>query len=179
MNSEELEFFFRKVLLEELDGCELSINEYYLALKDEVPVGGVAAWLEQEGFKSSNYVRAMLYAEHLSEDKWKIVKDKLDSPPVFNLEREVGELQVELTYIKDSCSGSLTVPSFNIYVKEDLRKRFPAAKKIQLYTLFGNVFSFLALAHLGYKIIKKIEFDISNPKKTFLGKGRILWEKKF
>jgi ribosomal protein S18 acetylase RimI-like enzyme len=126
-----------KMLKEEVDGCELSVSEFILAIKENHIVGAVGAWLEgSEGIPSSilkgNLLRYILPQQCFKKASSlnKIVND-------LHIEYIDNTIQIGLVYVAPEARGKGLVPLLIDHKISIIKKKYPDINEAYIQ-VFGN-----------------------------------------
>ncbi|MEO5572033.1 MAG: hypothetical protein ABIT08_00110, partial [Bacteroidia bacterium] len=77
VSENELRIVLKNILSEEITGCEMCCDNYFLAFDGNTPIGGVGAWIEGSGSQGSNTIRASMFSYFLGAEKWMSVQGNL------------------------------------------------------------------------------------------------------
>lgn len=154
----EAKKYIKKMLLEEIDDCELSVSSFKIAVSNNIIVGATAAWIEGVQGLSSAMLKGNLLNYILP--KACIEKAKLLSPILkgVHIEHTNNSIQLGLVYLKKDFRGMGLV---NLLI--DSHIDFLKQKQKEITEVYVQVFSNNLAAVKAYK---KVGFSVIKSKKS-------------
>ncbi len=151
----ELGVYLKRILEEEIEGCELSVSSFFVAEFDGQVVSAKGGWLEgyNEDHQPSSVLKANLISYHFPQNKVLNAQRKLRMIKEFQIEREWGTYQWEYAFTLPQHRGHHLVPMIN-EVHIQLAKEL-GAKKIQGHVFANNIPSLRAYERGGFKIVNR------------------------
>lgn len=146
--------FVEKMLLEEIEDCELSISSFKLATYNNIIIGASAAWLEEKNGISSVILKGNLLNYFLP--KINLDQAKLFSPIIkeVNIENYPKTFQIGLVYINKEYRGNgLVDVLINNHIKS-LKVKNPEINQIYIQVFSNNIAAIKAYKKNGFNIIK-------------------------
>jgi len=173
----ELRSLIEAALREEIDGCELCCDSFWLAIRDGVPQGCIATWIEADDGPSSSHRKAQLLAHTLGLEKWKRAQDKLRALAVIDIPRRSGALQIESVYTAPSARGAGIAAQLIEHAISDCRATRPDVSSSQILSIVGNESSARAFRRAGFQQAATTSTADSHVRELFPGSGRVQWER--
>ena len=145
--------YLHQMLEEEIDGCEISINNFVVAEYEGETVAARGGWLEgdnEEGLPSS-MIKSNLFAYFLPTEKLLKGKNKYDIVKGLMIEREMGTYQLEFSYTKPEFRGYHIMAMLDAYHINKAKEK--GAKKIQVHVSKGNAKALKARERSGFHAV--------------------------
>ncbi len=106
LDETQLKTYLISMLEEEIEGCELSIDSFLLAEKDNSPVAATAGWVENAGDElPSNQAKANLIGYTFPHSNLMTMRDNAHLMKGLSIERETATLQFEYVYVAPEARG--------------------------------------------------------------------------
>lgn len=156
---------YRKYLIqmleEEIDGCEISINNFVVAEYDGEIVAAQSGWLEgdNEDCSSSSMIKSNLFAYFLPKENLLKGQCKYDIIKGLMIERGMGVYQLEYSYTKPEFRGYHIMTMLDAYHFKKAKEK--GAKKIQVHVSKGNKKALKARERSGFHAVEY--FTSSHP----------------
>jgi hypothetical protein len=176
ISDREFRNVLKNILEEEIEGCELFCDSYFLASDGQKPIAGVGAWMEGTGMQASNVIRANLFSYCLGAERWQKAQHNLKLIAQHDIPRLPGALQFEDAYVVPEYRGYRVIEKIFAFGIREYLKKYPSLKLVQGFSLAENIHSIVTLTKMKWKQKKKIMFDDEELKKFLPRKGKILWE---
>ena len=167
----------REMVEQGLDGSELSCASFWLAVDGDVPVAGLAAWVEADGGPGSAMLRAAALVHALGARRWQASAPRLRALRAVEVARQPGSLQIESVYTAPEQRGRGTVSELIGRAIADCRATHPHVTRCQILSVVENGASGRAFARAGFREVRRVTSSASEVLAFFPGSGRILWER--
>lgn len=99
LTEKETESYIGKMLLEEVDGCELSVSSFLVAEKNGVSMAAVAAWIEEADGISSNLLKRNLLNYTLPKECFQKSVGAIQIVQDLYIKEEPGTIQIGIVYV--------------------------------------------------------------------------------
>lgn len=178
ISKKEVENLLKKMLLEEIDGCEFSISSYIIAFWENEPVAAFGGWIEgyNESIKSS-ILKVNLLTFTLPNHSLLNLQAKSHLLKEIQIEREIETYQLEYSYVVNDFRGQgITKQLINLHI-ENVKNTNPNIKKIQVQVFDNNIIAKNVYESSGFKIIKKVESSSDEIFNIFPYNIKVLMEK--
>lgn len=170
--------YIKKMLEEEVDGCEFSISSFVVAEYDGEVVSAKGGWMEGQNEEElpSSILKANLFAYIIPQENLRIGKSRGEIVKDILIEREKNAYQFEYAYTVPHFRGYHIMNLLDSYHEELARKL--GAKKIQRHVCKCNEKSLKVCARGGFRVVKV--FSSGNPwvKEYYPDDTMLLLEKK-
>jgi ribosomal protein S18 acetylase RimI-like enzyme len=93
------------MLREDLEGQELCISGFLVAVMDDEPVGAVAAWIEGASGAPSSILKANLLLQAIDRDRMRAAQRHFRKLADLTIPRDEGALQIESVYVRPRGRG--------------------------------------------------------------------------
>lgn len=152
-NEQETRGTLRKLLHEEIEGCEYSITDFVMIELHEEPVAALCAWVEgqNEDMQPSSVLKSNLFGYVLGPDKMmrlNAFKSQLDG---IRLKRTAGAHQVEFVYVKEDHRGKGLIGRMLQFSWEKLNQSTHKTLTSEVEVFANNVNAIKAYEKLGYR----------------------------
>jgi ribosomal protein S18 acetylase RimI-like enzyme len=101
----ELRRLLLEMLEEDIEGQELCVSGFKVAQVDGVPAGGICAWVEGQGTRSSSLLKASLLHHFFGRERIAAAAPNLALMQELLLARQPGALQLESVYVAPGYRG--------------------------------------------------------------------------
>jgi ribosomal protein S18 acetylase RimI-like enzyme len=155
LTEDEVKALLIKILNEEVEGCEFSINSYIVAEYNKKPVAAIGAWIEEfDGNLPSAILKANLISAIFPKESLQYLKSKLDIISELQIEREKLALQLEYSYVINEHRGKGLYGKIIHKLIEDALIQYPELKKVQfqVYKTTTQVIGFFEKQN--YQVVK-------------------------
>ena len=148
LSEAEVSNFLRKMLFEEIDGCEFSLSNYIVAEFGSNVVGTTGAWIERSDSPSA-FIKRNLLSYFLPKESmvYALSEAKIASELVIDHLKDV--LSLVVSYISPEHRGKNL---FELLAKEHL-KRNDGVTEIALQVMANNTYAIKSYEKLGFKEI--------------------------
>jgi RimJ/RimL family protein N-acetyltransferase len=178
LSETELQDCLVKILDEEEEGCEFSLDSFIVAAVDNKPVAAFAGWIEGENEynQPSAILKSNLISFHFPKDKIK-ESSKISFVKEIQIEREFSTFQLEYAFVAEEHRGKGLI---NAIIEELLKRaklKNPNLKKSQVQVFGNNHGAIKVYERSGYtirNIVKSKNLEILN---YFPYNEKILMEK--
>ncbi len=174
LTPDELRQTLGDILKEEISGCELCCESFWLAVDEGSPVGGLATWVEGRSGLSSNAIRASLLSSVLGATRWNLAESRLRALAPIDIRRSSGAFQIESVYVIPAYRGRGVVGDL---LAHTLAHVDPGVERAQVLVASGNTPSQRAFSKAGFQVLKRTETSDPSIKALFPGSGRVLFER--
>ena len=172
---------YRKYLIqmleEEIDGCEISINNFVVAEFEGEIVAARGGWLEgdnEEG-SSSSMIKSNLFAYFLPKENLMKGLSKYDIVKGLMIEREMGSYQLEYSYTKPEFRGYHIMAMLDAYHIKKAKEK--GAKKIQVHVSKENTKALKARERSGFHSVGYFTSSHPQVKEYYPDDTIVLFEK--
>lgn len=157
--------YIKKMLEEEIDGCELSISSYLVVESDNELAAAMGAWIEgcEDGVSSST-IKGNLLSYTLPIEAFIKAKEVSHIVSELSIEYIPDSLCIGIVYVKESYRGKNLVAEL---LEKQVQKVLENRKKIDVYIqVFGNnipaIKAYKKLGFKEYEIISSENDKITN-----------------
>ena len=180
LTEEQVREFLYRVLEEEVDGCEFSINRFLLAEVDCIPVGGVCGWIE--GMNEENMPSALLKANVLScvlsVENLEYICNLSSIIEGIQITREVGTYQIEYVYVVPEYRRRGIIRSLlQAHIEKGLNEK-ESLEKVQVQVFADNLEAIKAYTKSGFGILKEYKANNKLILNYLPGEVKLLLENK-
>ena len=158
ITEEQTRGYLKKMLEEEIDGCELSISSYLIAERDNKLAAVMGAWIEGDEDVPSSTIKGNLLSYFLPRES--MVKAYEISPLVSEMAIEYieGTLCIGIVYVKEKFRRKGLVLKL---LNEHIKKARIDKNEIDIYIqVFGNnIAAINAYKKLGFEEFKVVKSD--------------------
>jgi len=105
ITEQEAEKLIIKMLEEEIDGCELSVSSFLIAVYQTNKIGAFAGWVEAEGQPPSGILKSNLIAYYFGIERIKRLREKNEVLSSILIDKTPGTLQLEYMYVAPEARG--------------------------------------------------------------------------
>ena len=177
----ELRDFFLQLAQEEMPGNAFSYVNYWIAEapngKKQVPVAGLAAWVEAEDEMLSNTQKAQALAYFLGIERWRAANDKMQKAASIDIERTVGSLQLDSIAVLPSYRGQGVLGHLITYVLQWHKTHKPNVTQAEIILMDDNVPARRAYEKAGFALLCATHSDDPVVPTLLPGKGRLLMQR--
>lgn len=151
----DLKEYLRKMLDEEIDGCEFSVSSFVVAEDNRKLIGAVGGWVEgkNEDEMSSAELKSNLLGYVLPKDIILNTQNKIEIVKDLQIEREYGAYQLEYSYVLPEYRGKhisqmLKQKHFNM-------AKTAGCKKVQTHVFASNKPNIWINECLGFTVVEQ------------------------
>lgn len=146
ISEEEVIRILRLILMEEIDGCELSLSNYLVAETRKEVVGAIGAWVESAESPSSIIKSNLLgYFLPKSSIQYAIKDAKIGSELVIDIVK--GALSLVVVYISPEHRGKHL---FELITNEHI-KRNEGVQELAIQVMANNIYAIRSYKRFGFK----------------------------
>ena len=157
LSEEALIKILTPILLEDLEGQQLCISGFYIALIKNRPVATCCSWIEgQIGMKSS-IITGSLLGEYLPKINFEEGVKKNELLKGIHIERKKEYLQIESVYTVPEFRGNGLIRKLIQYHVLNQMRLFPQLQYLQIIIAETNATAFTAYQKLGFQLKQKAE----------------------
>jgi len=140
LSEEELRICLRNILLEEVDGCELSISSFVVVEYKNELVAAAGGWREgyNEDNMPSSLLKSNLIAYYIPKENLLKSQQKLSAAKSLHIEREYGTFQLEYSYIKKPHNAILIHSMMINNLIDSAKTQYPDMDKAQSHIFENN-----------------------------------------
>ena len=153
ISEENYRKYLKQMLEEEIDGCEISINNFVVAEYEGEVVAARGGWLEGDNEEKapSSMIKSNLFAYFLPKENLLKGHSKYEIIKGIMIEREMGAYQLEYSYTRTDFRGLHIMSKLDAYHIDMAKKK--GAKKIQVHVSKGNTKAIKARERSGFHAV--------------------------
>lgn len=173
----ELVELLEEIAAEEIEGQELTWNNFMLIEFEGKPVGGCGHWVEADGCLPSGSIKAQIWSTVLGYERFKEASERLELVASLGIERKPGTIQIETCGILPEHRGrGLAALLFNTLIRQHKLEK-PSLDLAQLQVIGGNRRSHLCARKAGFTMTGEKTSDAPEISELLPSSGRILMER--
>ncbi len=178
LSETELRDYLIKILEEEEEGCEFSIDSFIVAEVDNKPVAAFAGWIEGENEynQPSPILKSNLISFHFPKDKIK-ESSKNSFVKEIKIERELSTLQLEYAFVDEEHRGKGLINAIIEELLKGAKLKNSNLKKSQVQVFGNNHGAIKVYERSGYSIKKIVKSQNTEILNYFPYNEKILMEK--
>jgi len=151
--------YIHRMLEEEVDGCELSVSSFYVAVKKGVLIGAVSAWIEGLAGPSS-ILKGNLLQVTLPKSCFKSLAAAGRMLNELQFDHKNDTIQLGLVYLTSAARGKGLVKDLIHFAVSDLKMHNPQIPCDEVYVqVFGGNIPAI-------KAYEKVGFDVADSKQS-------------
>lgn len=178
LSEEEARIYIADMLLEEIDGCELSISSFLIAEINGQYAAAVAAWIEGVDNTSSNFLKRNLINYTLPKNCFEKAADASQVVRDLYIEADCNTIQIGMAYVS-RCFRGLKLPGRLI---EEQIKRWVSVtnnlSQVYLQVFADNQAAIHVYQNAGFEIVHENSSLHANALHYFPSNRKILMRKK-
>lgn len=173
----ELDDLLTNALAEEVDGCDLSYQNYVVAEWMGERVGACAAWIEADDYAPSHLIKGQMLAWVLGNDRLQAAREKIDLINEVNVLRDPGTLQLEsFAVVPEHRGKGITRAMIQHHIDQYKNKR-PELQYAQIAMMSSNLQGLRAYEKAGFQLLKQMHSVNPRVRELLPGTGKILLQK--
>ncbi len=156
LTEQETHVCLRKMLEEDIDGCELSLGSFLIAEDNGKIVAAVGAWVEGETGVSSIAIKGSLLAHTLPLDKIKNAAKLSSVVSELHIDITRNVMQIGLVYVSPEYRGKNLV---KILIEEQIKNKLSTVKnlkEVQVQVFGSNIPAIKSYEKIGFEKIKEV-----------------------
>lgn len=179
LSEEESSKYIAEMLMEEIDGCELSMSSFLLVENERKIAGAISSWVEGQTGNPSSILKGNLLKYSIPK---KFFEKAMTANPIIrelHIENEPGTLQLGLVYIAAPFRGNNLVGQL---INETIRRIQEVTSSVsEMHVqVFGNNFSAIrAYEKAGFKAVLVKESLTEEVSRYLPSTKKILMKKHF
>lgn len=138
-----------RMLEEEIDGCELSVSSFLVAVIDEQPVGAVGSWVEGREDMPSSLLKSNLIGFIYPQESLRSLASYREAVRSIQIEREKDSLQIEYVYVQPGHRGNDLAGQL-IRAQFARAERYEGVHKAQVQVFADNAAAIRTYTRLGF-----------------------------
>ena len=171
----ELSELLKSIIIEDIEGQELSLSTFKIALCDGERAGAISFWIEGvEG--DSSMIKAQILSHFIGSERWNSAAEKIKIVSSTHIDRKKNSLQIESVYVKPVFRGNKIAQKIILHEMGHLQKNSPEICMAQVMTMNQNRPAIKMYESMGF--VKSAETSSDNPAITDIlpGSGRVMFE---
>jgi len=177
LSEAEARDYIARMLLEEVDGCELSISGFILAEKDGEIMGAVGAWVEGSEGVPSSVLKGNLLGYILPPRCFERARNLNNIVGDLHIEYINGTIQIGLVYVAHNARGKGLVPILIAHKISILKEKFPGIHEAFIQVFGNNIPAIKAYEKSGFEIITKKIASLPETTKYMPDSSKVLMKK--
>lgn len=173
LSSSELEGLLTEICEADIPGCELCYPNFWIAEEDQIPAGGLAAWVEATEGLPSSFLKGQLLAQAMGKQRFLAARPKLEALAGVDILRSPGYLQLDAIFVEESFRGKGVLEALVGHILAQYGE-VPVA---QILLVGGNDRALRAYTRLGFALKDQTQTDDRATAELLGGSGRLLLEK--
>jgi len=146
LSEEKIKKIFRRILLEEIDGCEFSITSYLVAEIDNKVVGAIGSWVERQEAPSS-FIKSNLLTYYLPKSSILYASQKAKITSELYIEHVKGALSLVVVYINQEHRGKRL---FELLTNAHI-KRNEDVQELSIQVMANNIYAIRSYERYGFR----------------------------
>jgi len=153
LDEAEAKQYIHRMLEEEVDGCELSVSSFYVAVQKGVLIGAVSAWMEGIAGPSS-ILKGNLLQVTLPKSCFKTLAATGRMLNELHFDHKNDTIQLGLVYLTSAARGKGLVKDLIHFAVSDLKNANPQTQCDEVYVQVfgGNITAIKAYEKVGFAV---------------------------
>jgi ribosomal protein S18 acetylase RimI-like enzyme len=147
--------YIRAILLEEIDGCELSTSSFVVVDIDGKAVAAIGGWIEGIDDIPSVILKSKLIGFTFPSENILSASRKTDILDGWQIEREKGTYQIEYVYVSPSYRGKNFAGKLLLKHIEIAKSASPNLIKMQVHVLENNTAAISVYNKVGFIVVQR------------------------
>jgi ribosomal protein S18 acetylase RimI-like enzyme len=179
LDEAESKRYIRRMLEEEVDGCELSVSSFYVAVQNGVLIGAVSAWIEGL-MGSSSILKGNLLQVTLPKTCFKSIASLGAMLNELHFDYKNNTIQLGLVYLTAEARGKGLVKDLIHYAVADLKKSNPKIQCDDVYVQVfgGNIPAIKAYEKVGFAVVDSKKSAYKNIEQYLPSNSKLLMKLK-
>ncbi len=177
LSEDEFREILKNILLEDIEGCELSLSGFLIAEIDGEYAGACSSWVEGHDDIPSAIIKANLLFHFIPREKLVKAREIFKIIEPLNIVREKNTIQLESSHVAENFQGK----GIGGMIMEELIKRHiqedNKLKKVQIIMVKGNEKAYNAWNKIGFFIADEIFVDDNRIKDLLPSNNMVLLER--
>lgn len=152
LSEDDVRKYLTKILLEDIDGCELSISSFLVAEYNGLTVAAVSAWLEGLGGMSSSTIKGNLLNYILPKESKQRASKVNDIIKELHIEYIKNTIQIGAGFVDENYRGNRLLGILLEKIIEKNLKKHHDIKEVYAHIYDGNIASLKTFERLGFTI---------------------------
>ncbi|MBK7028862.1 MAG: GNAT family N-acetyltransferase [Bacteroidales bacterium] len=178
ISDEVLRKCLTSMLLEGLDGFEISLGSFRVCEKEGKPVAAVSGWVEALNGVSSGVIKMSAFNFLLPRGTLVSSRENLKVASEISLEREASTLQIESVYTHPEFRGLGIAGKLIDFIISEEKFLHPALEKVQVQLMKENHSALNAYLKLGFQVSHEITSGNVYICEILPGRTKVLMEKR-
>ncbi len=158
LTEKKVKDFIIAIFEEEVNGCELSLNSFFVAENNGHLIAALGGWVEAfKGEMASSILKSNLISYTFGMEAIAYLKTKADIIKGMLFERNPLSLQLEYLYVSNDFVGKGIDAALIKKHEENALAAYPALEKVQSQVFKNSVFAIKLLMKQGYSIINSFK----------------------
>jgi len=153
----EIRNIIKDILLEEIDGCELSVSSFLIAESNGVIAGAIASWIEGHFGSSSSFLKANLLSYYLPKSSIEKASGINHIINELNIDHLKDSFQLGLVYISNVFRGMNLVSKMINHQISEFKLIRPEINEMYVQVFGNNIPAIKTYQKSNFEIIFKKE----------------------
>lgn len=162
LSEQDARFFIKKMLEEEIEGCEFSISSFLIASVEKKKIAAAGGWIEgmNEDNISSSTIKANLFSHILPIDNIRYMHQYISVLKELHHERKHQTLQIEYVYVNPEYRGQHLSEKIISRHIEYAKSIYPGLNEVYVQLFNTNINAKAAYEYLGF-LLNKVSNNIA------------------